>query len=66
MKKKHIVSIGYYVVYNVEVVAPNSDVAVDVVQRIYDEDGLTAVTDLGERVELCTGDDALIQYEREL
>ena len=61
---KHTISVGYHVVYNVELSGSYSkDEAMDAVGKIYDEQGLQALKDLGHECIPCGEEDVLIQYE---
>lgn len=63
--KKHIVSIGFHAVYNIEVKADTPEAAEKIVSDIYEEQGLKATLDLGEYLPPENKADVLIQYEGE-
>lgn len=64
--KDHIVSVGFYTVYNIKVSGNRTSLdAVTSVKDIYNEQGLQAILNLGDEVGLHAGEDedVLIQYE---
>jgi len=61
--KQHIVSVGFYTVYNVKINGDISpDDAVERVKRYYHEHDIDGIKIIGDCADSC-GNDVLIQYE---